>query len=130
MSDRNLIYLASPYSHPSVTVREDRFERVCRAAGELMRLGYMVFSPIAHSHAIGKLCDLPKDWAFWERQDTAILARCTSMIVLMLDGWEQSVGIQAEVEFAQRRLMPIAWVHPDEVASLPGPDDAYLRLRL
>lgn len=120
----DLIYLASPYSHPDADVRERRFQAVCKAAGELMQLGYVVFSPIAHSHSIAALCDMPKDWAFWERQDTAILGRCSAMIVLKLDGWEQSIGIKAEVEFAQKRGIPVAWFDLDEVGGIPGPKDA------
>ncbi len=34
-----MIYLASPYSHPDVAVREARFHAACRAAAEFMRDG-------------------------------------------------------------------------------------------
>ena len=45
-----MIYLASPYSHPDPSVREQRFQNACRIAAELMRSGRIVYSPVAHSH--------------------------------------------------------------------------------
>ena len=47
-----MIYLASPYTHHDPEVRLERYRAVCRAAAGLIRQGRVVFSPIAHSHAI------------------------------------------------------------------------------
>ena len=47
-----MIYLASPYTHCDHAVRLERYRAVCRAAAGLIRRGRVVFSPIAHSHAI------------------------------------------------------------------------------
>jgi hypothetical protein len=94
------IYLASPYSHPAESIRHARFESACIAAGRLMRQGHIVFSPIAHSHHIHLLADLPGDWQFWEQFDRAFIAWADEVHILMLDGWQESHGVQAEISIA------------------------------
>jgi hypothetical protein len=73
-----MIYLASPYSDADPAVEQARFDTVCRAAAAIMRQGLLVFSPIAHSHPIARF-GLPKDWGFWQRYDSAFLARCDGL---------------------------------------------------
>lgn len=104
-----MIYLASPYTHPDSEVRRQRFEAACRAAAELIRMGKTVFSPIAHSHAIC-LYGLPLDWRFWERHDRRYLEMCDEVVVLMLDGWRESAGVQAEIEIAQSLGKPVSYL--------------------
>ena len=97
-----MIYLASPYSHPDPNLREQRFEGACYAAAELLREGYHVFSPIAHTHLIAKF-GLPTNWSFWERYCREQIVRCDEIVVLKLDGWESSVGVQAEIQIAKEQ---------------------------
>ena len=111
-----MIYLASPYSHPDPSVREFRFREACRAAAKLMRLGKAVFSPIAHGHCI---CThgLPTDWRFWEPFDRAQLERCDEVVVLMLDGWRESEGVQAEIRIAAQLGKPVRYLEPEATVS-------------
>lgn len=107
-----MIYLASPYSHRSAAVREDRFQRVARFAAELSTAGDLVYSPIVHGHAMRVHGDawnvqLPTDWEFWQRHCLHMLAHCTEVLVLALDGWKTSRGVRAELEEAERRRMPV-----------------------
>lgn len=104
-----MIYLASPYSHEDETVRLDRFHSVCHVAAELMGRGELVFSPIAHTHSIAKVGALPLGWEFWKRLDQRFLVMCDSVWVLTLAGWEESVGVQAEIEMATRMEMQITY---------------------
>lgn len=106
MSDQ-IIYLASPYTHADPTVRSMRFLAACRAAAEMMRDGMIVYSPIAHSHPIALWNDMPVEWKFWRRQCLAMLFQCDAMVILTLDGWEQSVGVAAEIKSATDWQIPI-----------------------
>jgi hypothetical protein len=117
-----MIYLASPYTHPDPDVRQARFEAACRAAACLIRSGKTVFSPVAHSHAICRY-GLPVDWRFWERHDRCYLEACDEVVVLMLDGWEKSVGVEAEVAIARFLGKPVSFV-PEcaHAATPPEPD--------
>lgn len=104
-----MIYLASPYSHPDPAVREQRFEAVCKTAARMMREGQFVFSPIAHTHPIAKY-DLPLGWEFWKRYDREWLAACDEMVVLMLAGWRESRGVEAEVVMARGMGMVVRFM--------------------
>lgn len=103
-----MIYLASPYSHPNPAVREQRFRAVCRAAVAMIKMGHAVFSPIAHSHALVEH-GLPIDWSFWEQHDRHHLTHCDEVVVLMLDGWEASVGVRGEVRIAKEMNKPVRY---------------------
>lgn len=95
-----MIYLASPYAHPDPDVREQRFDEVCRIAGALMATGHQVFCPIAHTHAIQSRYALPRTWEFWREQDLPLLAACDWLVVAAMDGWQDSVGVKAEIQIA------------------------------
>ena len=96
-----IIYLASPYSDPSPAVRQRRYEQVCEATAAMLRAGYMVYSPIVHSHPLTEY-GLPTEWAYWERLDTRMIAACDALWVLTLDGWSDSKGVMSEMRIAQQ----------------------------
>jgi hypothetical protein len=95
------IYLCGPYSHEDLSVIEDRHMEHCGAAWWLMNQGYTVFSPIAHSHAIGAISGRPTDNTIWLKQDLAVLPFCRMLVLLKLMGWERSAGTRAEIEYAK-----------------------------
>ena len=104
-----MIYLASPYTHDDPAVRQQRFEAACRAAATLLCRGQTVISPIAHSHAICAF-GVPFDWRFWARHDRRYLEACDEVAVLMLDGWQASVGVQAEIAIARELGKPVTYL--------------------
>ena len=104
------VYLACPYSHADKSVREHRVEQVNKKAAELMMSGYLVFSPLSHSHPISKHCDVdPCDNGFWLRQDLWILKFCDELHILCIDGWKQSVGIKIEIKEAKNIGMEVVY---------------------
>ena len=109
-----MIYLASPYSHPDLAVREARFQAACRAAATLMRAGRVVLCPVAHSHPLTAF-GLPTDWSYWERCDREFLRRCDELVVLTLDGWRASVGVQAEIRLATELAKPVSFLEPENL---------------
>src|SRR4051794_15067165 len=101
-----MIYLASPYSHSDPRIRESRFQAACRATAQLIRAGHSVFSPIVHGHPLACL-GIPTDWAFWQRFDEEHLKRCDELLVLQIEGWRESEGVQAEIVLAAALRMRI-----------------------
>lgn len=110
LKDKPMVYLAGPYTHSDRGVRERRFRAVTRVAADLIQKGVHVFSPISHSHPMVDLCGLRVDWEYWEAFDRFHLGQCHKMIVLKLDGWRQSRGVQAEIRIAEDLGIPVEYM--------------------
>ncbi len=105
-------YLASPYSHSVRAIRSARFRACNRAAGWLMKKGYAVFSPISHSHPIGDTLDNGLDLDFWLKQDFVFLDWCDIMIILCIDGWQESRGVMAEMRYVMGQGKKVKHLFP------------------
>lgn len=105
----NLIYLASPYAHRSNLIQDARVYAVSVALADYMERGLATFSPVAHVQTAKEF--LPS-WTHgqWLDYDLKILALCSELHVLTLPDWEQSKGIQIEVDFARAKDLPICYV--------------------
>jgi hypothetical protein len=113
------IYLACPYSHPDPTVREKRFRSANHYAAYLLRQGHIVFSPLSHSHPIAVQCGLPEtDFEFWQAFSFAFVDWAEVIHVLMLDGWDTSIGVEAETRRAVEHGKLIEYVRPTEKDNL------------
>lgn len=107
--NKRIIYLASPYSHPDRVVRKWRYRMACHGTARLLEAGHLVYSPIVHSHPLTRF-RLPAEWDYWRRLDEAMLRRCDALAVLRLPGWEQSVGVQAELALAKELGLKMGFV--------------------
>lgn len=96
-----LIYLASPYSHPDPKVVEQRYLAAVEKAAELIKAGFMVFSPIAHTHPIAVRHKLPGEFDYWEAYDRRMISHCDLLYILTIPGWRESRGVQAEIQIAR-----------------------------
>lgn len=109
---QDLVYLATPYTHKNPEVRAERFRVVNRVAAEMMAGGTHVFSPISHTHEMSVQHELPHDWQYWQNNCRVMVSRCDRLVVLMQDGWRESVGVRAEIELAHSQGMPVEYVEP------------------
>lgn len=106
-----LYYLASPYSHPDPTVRQDRYEKVNAFAARLSKeYNITVIEPICSGHAKTHL-GLSTSFDYWQKSCELFLTHSDGMIVLQLDGWDTSKGVQSEIKFAKEWSIPIVYVH-------------------
>jgi len=106
------IYLASPYSSPDKTICNNRFCSACKAAAKLMQDGYNVMSPIAHSHPVSQYIGNHLDHDFWINQDLSFLDSWADEIwILMIDGWQESKGVAAEIIHAEKIGLPVKYIY-------------------
>jgi hypothetical protein len=116
-----IIYLACPYSHPEVFVRHCRYMKACRAASLLMKAGHTVFSPLSHGVSImnnGELDEKDTACAFWLKQELPFLRMSNLLMVLAIDGWEESIGVNAEIDAALEWQIPNVLISEKEIPRL------------
>ena len=107
ITKEGLIYLASPYSHEYPGIREKRFKEVCMIAGNLIKAGYQVFSPIAHTHPIAIHASLELDFNTWIKLDTLMLKKSDFLVIALMDGWVKSTGVRKEIKIAGELGKPV-----------------------
>lgn len=108
-------YLASPYTGHDMGPHA-AWSEACREAARLLSAGFVVFSPIAHSHPIAEQGGLPHaDHNLWLSIDETYLRAAKGIIVLMLPGWETSFGVRWEVRWCRQRNRPVHWMEPGHV---------------
>lgn len=117
MSERiSVAYLACPYSDPDPSVKEWRYQTVTKVAHYLIAREIFVYSPLTHNIPIDRL-GIHGNWLHWGKVDLSMLERCDRLIVLMLDGWEKSSGVQAEIKHAMKLGLEIEYLDlPPEIA--------------
>jgi len=95
------IYLGIPYSG-TAKERADRFAIVNYVAGVLIDSGNIVMSPISQGHPIAVSHDLPTDWKYWRDVCRSFIDWCDCVYIVTVDGWKESIGVQAEIEYANK----------------------------
>lgn len=111
----SLCYLATPYTHYKLGLEAAAYD-AAEIAAKLMKRGLFIFAPIPHSHAIAKVGRLDKtDADFWEWADRPFVERSDALIVAMMEGWEDSRGVQHEVASFLIANKPVIYVEPDKL---------------
>lgn len=100
-------YVASPYSDPNPAVRQARYEAAVAFVAWCYASGWVVYSPIVHSHPPALVAELPTDAAFWWRVNETMLAVATEVLVLKIPGWDRSKGVAQEMDEAERAGLPV-----------------------
>lgn len=105
----SVVYLACPYTHPDAKVRQDRWLAVSEAAAWLMGHKYVVLSPISMGHPICVMDQggLGHDFTAWENTSLTMLNAAEVLVVLIIDGVNESAGVRAEMEYARKKGMPV-----------------------
>lgn len=111
-------YIGSPYSKYPGGLQE-AFRIACAETARFMAAGVPVFCPIAHSHSVAQHGDLPKkDHDFWMSVDKPMVDAAIGLIVLTMEGWRESEGLQQEIKWFKEARKPIRYLRP---TTEPGP---------
>lgn len=105
-------YIASPYTHPDSTVRAARYEQALTFLAWALNNGIWSYCPIVQCHALCVKHKMPYEFNFWRDYNKVMLTAAAHVIVLQLDGWQQSKGVGGEIEFAKGLDKPISYMVP------------------
>lgn len=109
----NLVYLASPYSGFPDGI-EAAFAEVADIAGQLIKEGISVFSPIAHSHMICEYAGLDHySHDLWMRMDEPFMRAADAICVVQMEGWAKSKGVGLELFHFKVQNKPAFLLDPD-----------------
>ena len=111
----NLIYLASPFSDSERRVREERYNFAVEATSLLLKIGTFVYSPIVHNYVIASRYELPNEFSFWQEFDSLMIGKCDILAVLMLPGWNESIGVTCEIDLALELGKTVKYIKLDEL---------------
>jgi hypothetical protein len=82
-------------------------------AARFIKAGIPVFSPIAQSHPValhGGIDPLSHD--IWLPADRPMMDAACGIIVVRMEGWEESVGIAHEIAVFKAAGKPVLYVDP------------------
>jgi hypothetical protein len=112
----SFIYLATPYSHPDLKVRERRWQLACMATAKLIERGEIVYCPVVHSHRLvadGHLSD-HVTLAHWQAIDMGFIRVCSELWVVQLAGWQISKGVEWKIKLAHHLNIPVQHWKPSD----------------
>ncbi len=109
------IYLASPYSHKSKKIMDYREKEITRVAAHLIkRFGYCFFLPITQSAPLSRILpELGGSFDKWKDIDLEAVKRSDEVWVCTMDGWDESIGVLAEIKYAVQRGKRVRFLSPD-----------------
>lgn len=107
-------YISNPYNGTDEQ-KEERAKIAAEVCGKLLKQGLFAWSPIVHNHAMMKVYD---QFTLEERKelmlefDFSLLQEAQGMIVLTIDGWEESYGVSQEIALCEELEIPITYLDP------------------
>lgn len=118
MLDKDKVYyLASPYSSDDALTRQLRYLMVVNVATQLVRdHGLTLIEPIAMSHHHAQMFGLPSGYDFWKRRDRMLIDRSDGVVVALINGWKESVGVKDEIAYAQAQGKPVFYLDPETMS--------------
>lgn len=109
---KELVYLAGPYTHPHAEVVHDRYKKHLKAYTHLLQLGYAVIAPIVQGHQGWLESRALQSWTHdqWLELDFSYLKACTKCVILTIEGWDKSKGVALEIAFCIDHKIPIVYL--------------------
>lgn len=104
------VYVGTPYSkyHRGI---EAAYVEACKAAAALIKSGFNVFCPIAHTHGPAIFGGIdPLDHTIWMDADAPFIQGASALVVVKMTGWEESFGLQQEIQAFKAAGKPVLYM--------------------
>ncbi len=121
LDDTKLYYLASPYTAPSTLSKRHQHQLMLSRWREVTELATkLIFYydldlilPITTSKVLkDHEPRLGTHWEYWKKTDTNLVLHSDGLIVAMMPGWKESIGVQAEIAIAKKVRKPVYYIDP------------------
>lgn len=110
---KKLHYIALPYSSKDEKVIEHRINKFCELDSKLNMQGIQTVSPVLKHLLFTNHKEMPRDWEFWKDLSYILLSKSDFLVVFKLEGWEESVGVKAEIIYAHNNNIPVIYIEED-----------------
>jgi len=106
-----MFYLAAPFTTKDRRRLEDRYAALTTHLNWYWRGGLPVVSPVAMVHP-NIPPEAPQDYYRWVFIAKPLLLACRHMVILTLSGWEDSVGLNQEINLCVDHHIPYHFIKP------------------
>lgn len=96
-----MLYLAQPYVHPYLPIREKRYKEGLHALYLLQKQGEFVYSPIVHWHNVDVKYNREVPRGYLMEHSKWMVKLCAVLLVLDISGWKESDGVYQEWQWAR-----------------------------
>jgi hypothetical protein len=112
-----MIYVAIPYGNPDNKIVIDRVVKASTYCARLLATGRPCISAIVYGDPLVRYYekDMKADWEAWKDLCTTLICASEEFHVLMVDGWKESKGVQAEIDLADELGLPITYIKESEI---------------
>lgn len=107
---RPIVYIACPYSHNDQSVVEYRVKQFALFAASIENSGKEHAVSAMFNHLINLYGSLPTNWEYWKSYSLSLLDKSEKVYVLKLDGWDKSIGVAGELEYATTTGKSIVYI--------------------
>ena len=113
-NDMPIVYLASPYSDKDPAVMVARVAEITKITAAYIEMcpECIVYSPIAYTDPLSRHCEPESGWY---HEGLKWLKKAKRLVVVQMDGWEESRGVLLEIGFALGRGIPIDFFSPEAI---------------
>ena len=115
---KEMMYISTPFTHEDPEVEKQRVEEAEDVTCLIIRYweDYVVpFCPIAYT---GRLQKKLRPNINWLEFDKEFLKLFDSVMVVKMEGWEESVGVNYEIDLARKERKEILYVSPNQIMAM------------
>lgn len=94
-------------------------DSLARVQANLVSQGLFPVTPLSCHWVLKHAPSMPTDWNYWQHYSRALLRRCDSLVVVDVEGWRQSTGVQAEIALARELDLPCYIVNDRDFVLIP-----------
>lgn len=104
------IFVAGPFNGGDDVIKELRVKTIKKYCVSLFSEGNTPISALLMGLTFADVGGLPTDTSTWSQFCENMLKGCDELHVLMIEGWEKSGGVAAEIEVAKKLGIKIEYI--------------------